>query len=368
MTCLADELHERGDLSAILAHECLVEPATRLSGAIGGTTHAHDTLRQLRVGRLGRLGRLGRRCYFVEELHLALGLADGAVGTLLHPADEALVAAGMAAWRHHPRGCISIVREADRARLRLQRRHVACLRAFRTLRALRALAALAALAHLAAAVRPAVSSPAARLRSLRQVTPIQLGLQEALPRGLLSQRARALLHCGARLLQGRGGPACRVCTEDGGEVGVPLRRPPPALWRALGHGRCGCQLSAQLLLLALPTRLDHLAVLGLHHSALFRRRRRLGLALVVGVPRRVLAEEELAQGAAEGRPSARRDHTEAVLAALAARIATAAPITGSELALRAAARPAGRRIVLWNRLQRMACCTSSIYRRRVHIH
>ena len=183
MACLPDELHERGDLSAVLTHERLVEPATRLSGADSGTAYAHDTLRKLRARRLGQLGRRRWRrwrCYFVEELHLALCLTDGAVGTLLHPANEALVAAGMAAWRHHPRGCISIVRKTDRARLRLQCRHVACLRALRALRAFRTLTALAALARLAATVRPAVSSAAARLRSLRQVTPIELGLQEAL--------------------------------------------------------------------------------------------------------------------------------------------------------------------------------------------
>ena len=183
MACLADELHERGDLGAILAHERRVEPAAHLSGAIGGTSHASVARRTLSARRLGRRRR---RRYFVEELHLARGLADGAVRALLHPANEALVAAGMAAWRHHPRGGISIVREADRTRLRLQRRHVARLRALRalctlrTLRTLRTLAALAALARLAAAVRAAVSSAAARLGRLRQVTPVELGLQEAL--------------------------------------------------------------------------------------------------------------------------------------------------------------------------------------------
>ena len=183
MACLADDLHERGDLGAILAHERCVEPAAHLSGAIGGTTHACVARRRLTARRLGRRRRWRRRRYFVEELYLARGLADGAVGALLHPANEALVAAGMAAWRHHPRGGISIVREADRTRLRLQRRHVARLRALRalcTLRTLRALRTLAALARLAAAVRAAVSSAAARLGRLRQVTPVELGLQEAL--------------------------------------------------------------------------------------------------------------------------------------------------------------------------------------------
>jgi len=61
VACLADELHERGDLGAILAHERRVEPAAHLSGAIGGTSHASVARRTLSARRLGRRRRWRRR-------------------------------------------------------------------------------------------------------------------------------------------------------------------------------------------------------------------------------------------------------------------------------------------------------------------
>ena len=63
----------------------------------------------------------------------------------------------------------------------------------------------------------------------------------------------------------------------------------------------------------------------------------------------------------EGGPSTRRNHAEAVLAALAA------PLAGSELALRAAARPTGRRIVLWSDFWGVALSISRTYRRCIHV-
>ena len=114
-------------------------------------------------------------------------LQTGHVCRSLYPRDDALIASGMATRRHHPRGGITIVRVANRARLCFQSHHVCCPRRLAGLTMVGCIAAARRACTIATAAFPlscdcAASASAARacLRRFCPIEPVELCAQEAL--------------------------------------------------------------------------------------------------------------------------------------------------------------------------------------------